>query len=112
MRWAWRCQTSSVTCDSTVVVLDTRVQLRLRLSDVLMDLRAEDLFAAHWTENIDDEFLRNMVKVYGIDPTKAEARLRAMKARRPEWEVAMSSADFDAARSKSTRKTATLRPRR
>jgi hypothetical protein len=80
----------------TFVVLDTCVQLKLRLSDVLMDMRAEDLFSAHWTENIDEEFLRNMVKVYGIDPAKAEGRLRAMKARCPEWEVAMSSADFDA----------------
>lgn len=80
----------------TFVVLDTCVQLKLRLSDVLMDMRAENLFSAHWTENIDDEFLRNMVKVYGIEQAKAEGRLRAMKARCPEWEVFMSSADFDA----------------
>lgn len=80
----------------TLVVLDTCVLLRLRLSDVLMDMRAERLFSAHWTESIDDEFLRNMVKVYGLDRAKAEGRLRAMKARCPEWEVFMSSADFDA----------------
>jgi hypothetical protein len=52
--------------DTTLVVLDTCVQLRLRLSDVLMDMRAENLFSAHWTQNIDEEFLRNMVKVHGI----------------------------------------------
>ncbi|WP_431048819.1 hypothetical protein [Roseateles sp. L2-2] len=80
----------------TFVVLDTCVQLRLRLSDVLMDMRAEGLFSAHWTANIDDEYLRNMVKVYGIDRTKAAGRLRAMKVRCPEWEVFMSSADFEA----------------
>jgi hypothetical protein len=80
----------------TLVVLDTCVQLRLRLSDVLMDMRAEHLFSAHWTESIDDEFLRNMVKVYGLDRAKAAGRLRAMKARCPEWEVFMSSSDFDA----------------
>ncbi|MFT3821633.1 MAG: hypothetical protein QM750_29105 [Rubrivivax sp.] len=70
--------------DNTLVVLGTCVQFRLRLSDVLMDMRAEELFSAHWTENIDDEFLRNMVKIYGIDQAGAEGRLRAMKARCPE----------------------------
>ena len=82
--------------DNTLVVLDTCVQLRLRLSDVLMDMRAENLFSAHWTANIEDEFLRNMVKVHGIAQAGAEGRLRAMRARCPEWDVAMSSADFDA----------------
>ncbi len=82
--------------DTTLVVLDTCVQLRLRLSDVLMDMRAENLFSAHWTESIDDEFLRNMVKVHGISQAGAESRLRAMKGRCPEWEVRISSADFNA----------------
>ncbi len=65
-----------------------------RVSDVLMDMRAERLFSAHWTENIDDEFLRNMQEAYGIPPAKAQNRLRAMKARCPEWEVPMSTVDF------------------
>ena len=43
----------------TFVILDTCVLLKLRLSDVLMDLRAEKLFSAHWTEDVDDEFLQN-----------------------------------------------------
>ncbi|MFD2425599.1 hypothetical protein ACFSUI_26125 [Ralstonia solanacearum] len=65
-----------------------------RVSDVLMDMRAERLFSAHWTENIDDEFLRNMQEAYSIPPAKAQNRLRAMKARCPEWEVPMSTVDF------------------
>lgn len=81
--------------NDTLVVLDTCVLLRVRLSDVLMDMRAEHLFSAHWTESIDDEFMRNMVKVYGIERAKVARRLLAMKARCPEWEVFMSSADFD-----------------
>ena len=81
--------------NDTLVVLDTCVLLRMRLSDVLMDMRAEHLFSAHWTESIDDEFMRNMVKVYGIERAKVARRLHAMKARCPEWEVFMSSADFD-----------------
>ncbi|MBB3193708.1 hypothetical protein [Roseateles terrae] len=47
-----------MTLHDTLVVLDTCVLLRLRLADVLMDLRAEKVFAAHWTPEIDQEFLR------------------------------------------------------
>lgn len=78
----------------TFVVLDTCVLLMQRVSDVLMDMRAERLFSAHWTENIDDEFLRNMQEAYGIPPAKAQNRLRAMKARCQEWAVPMSTVDF------------------
>ncbi len=70
--------------------------LKMRLSDVLMDLRAEKLFSAHWTESIDDEFLRNLSKVHGIAAASARRRLNAMKARCPEWEVFMGSEDFQA----------------
>ena len=80
----------------TLVVLDTNVLLRPRLSDVIMDLRAEALFSAHWTENIDAEFLRNMQKLYNKTEAAANGRLRAMKRRCPEWEVFMTSADFAA----------------
>lgn len=80
----------------TLVLLDTCVLLKPRVSDVIMDLRAEGVFSAHWTENIDAEFLRNMHKVYEVPLQKAQNRLRAMKARCPEWEVPMSSVDFEA----------------
>jgi hypothetical protein len=80
----------------TFVVLDTCVLLKQRVSDVLMDLRAEKVFSAHWTERIDEEFLRNMQEVYELSETRALNRLRAMKARCPEWEVFMTSADFSA----------------
>lgn len=82
--------------DDTLVVLDTCVLLQQRVSDVLMDLRAEHLFSAHWTENIDDEFLRNMQQAYRVSEVRAQNRLLAMKARCPEWEVVMTRADFDA----------------
>jgi hypothetical protein len=49
-----------------------------------MDLRSEKVFSAHWTENIDEEFLRNMQEVYKLSQTRALNRLRAMKARCPE----------------------------
>lgn len=42
-------------CD-TLVVLDTCVLLKQRVADVMMHLRAEGLFSAHWTESIDIEF--------------------------------------------------------
>ncbi|NDZ16934.1 hypothetical protein C7T35_27530 [Variovorax sp. WS11] len=80
----------------TFVVLDACVLLKQRVSDVLMDLRAEQVFSGHWTENIDTEFLRNMQEVYEVSEIRAQNRLRAMKARCPEWEVHMTSAAFSA----------------
>jgi hypothetical protein len=64
------------------------------MSDVFMDPRAEQVFSAHWSENIDTEFLRNMQEVYQLSEARAQNRLRAMKARCPEWEVHMSSTAF------------------
>lgn len=81
--------------NDTFVVFDTCVLLKPRLSDVLMDLRAEKVFSAHWTESIDEEFLRNMQKIYGVSEAAANARLIAMKRRCPEWEIPMSSVDFN-----------------
>jgi hypothetical protein len=80
--------------DDTLVVLDTCVLLPPRLSDVLMDLRAEKLFSAHWTESIDDEYVRNMQKVLGYTEKQARSRLLAMKGRCPEWDVPMAGMDF------------------
>ena len=80
----------------TLVVLDTCVLLKARVSDVIMDLRAEGLFSAHWTENIDEEFLRNMQLAFKVSEAGAHRRLTAIKARCPEWEVFMTSADFSA----------------
>lgn len=80
----------------TLVVLDTCVLLKARVSDVIMDLRAEGLFSAHWTENIDEEFLRNIQLAFKVSEAGAHRRLTAMKARCPEWEVFMTSADFSA----------------
>lgn len=80
----------------TLVVLDTCVLLRPRVADVIMDLRAEGVFSVHWTENIEAEFVRNMNGIYGVPRAKVENRMLSMKARCPEWEVLMSSVDFDA----------------
>jgi hypothetical protein len=83
-----------VNLSNTLVVFDTCVLLKPRLSDVLMDLRTERLFSAHWTENIDAEFLRNMQEIHGVSETAAQGRLSAMKRRCPEWQIPMSSVDF------------------
>jgi hypothetical protein len=84
-----------VNLNNTFVVLDTCVLLMQRASDVLMDMRAQKMFSAHWTKNIEAEFLRNLHEVYGISLDKAENRLQAMQARCPEWEIPMSAVDFD-----------------
>ena len=71
----------------TLVVLDTCVLMPLRLSDVLMDLRAERLFSTHWTAEIDEEYLRNMQAAFGFSEGATLKRLGAMKKRCPEWAV-------------------------
>lgn len=81
---------------STLVVFDTCVLLQPRLADVVMDLRAERLFFAHWTDEIGLEFLRNMEQVFGIPADRAVKRLNAMKRRCPEWEVVLTSSAFAA----------------
>ncbi|MCA0242266.1 MAG: hypothetical protein LCI02_15560 [Proteobacteria bacterium] len=85
-----------MTLDGTLVVIDTCVLLRPRLADVLMDLRAEKLFSAHWTDDIDSEFVRNLRLVHGVEEPLVLRRLAAMKARCPEWQLALSAADFRA----------------
>jgi hypothetical protein len=77
-----------VNLQDTLVVLDTCVLMPPRLSDVLMDMRAARLFSAHWTKEIDDEYLRNMQGAFQFTEAAARRRLSAMKAYCPEWEVA------------------------
>lgn len=78
----------------TFVVIDTNVLLKPRLSDVLMDMRKEGLFSAHWTRYIDAEYLKNMRKHFGYSMVNAQRRLTAMKARCPEWEISPTPADM------------------
>lgn len=73
--------------EDTFVLFDTCVLLKPRMSDVIMDLRAEDVMSVHWTEAIDEEFLKNAVEQFQVSPTAAERRLRAFKRRCPEWQV-------------------------
>lgn len=77
--------------ETTLVVLDTCVLMPLRLSDVLMDLRLEQLFSLHWTAEIEAEYLKNMLKAFEFPRAAVEGRLRAMRRRCPEWEVYVSA---------------------
>ncbi|MBI3155424.1 MAG: PIN domain-containing protein [Burkholderiales bacterium] len=77
---------------ATLVVLDTCVLMPPRLSDVLMDLRGEELFSLHWTTAIEVEYLRNMQTAFGFPQEAVRGRLRAMRGRCPEWEVHVSPA--------------------
>jgi hypothetical protein len=74
-----------VNLQDTAILLDTCVLLKPRISDVIMDIRAERLMAVHWSESIDSEFLRNMTRAYGVSDDAAARRLAAMKRRCPEW---------------------------
>lgn len=77
--------------ETTLVVLDTCVLMPLRLSDVLMDLRLEQVFSLHWTAEIEAEYLKNMQKAFGFPQAAVQGRLRAMRRRCPEWEVFVSA---------------------
>jgi hypothetical protein len=83
-----------VNLQDTLVVLDTCVLMPPRLSDVLMDMRAEQLFSAHWTADIDQEYLRNMHGALGFSEAAVRRRLGAMKKRCPEWEVVPTAASL------------------
>ena len=80
-----------MTLHDTLVVLDTCVLLKPRISDVIMDMRAEKLFSAHWTTEIDHEFMRNMVEQFGVPRKHALNRLNAYKSRCPEWQVLVTN---------------------
>lgn len=71
----------------TFALLDSCVLLKQRVSDVLMDLHAEGVFSAHWTEAIDEEFRRNLPRLLAIAPQRVDARMAAMKRRCPDWRV-------------------------
>ena len=64
---------------NTLVIFDTCVLLPSRLSDVLFDLMLEDLYFAHWTGDVEAEFLCNWPQVHP-DASKAGAkRLKAFQ---------------------------------
>lgn len=64
---------------NTLVIFDTCVLLPSRLSDVLFDLMLEGLYFAHWTGDVEAEFLRNWPQVHP-DASKAGAkRLKAFQ---------------------------------
>jgi hypothetical protein len=85
-----------VNLTDTLVVLDTCVLMPPRLSDVLMDLRARQLFSLHWSDDIEAEYVRNMQSVLGFPKTSVLRRLAAMQRCCPEWRVSFSNIDLAA----------------
>lgn len=62
-------------------ILDTCVLLPARLSDVLFDLMIEGLYSAHWTADIEAEFLRNWNAVHPHSSSGvAQRRLNAFRS--------------------------------
>lgn len=64
----------------TLALLDTCVLLPSRLSDVLFDLMLAGLYDAHWTADVETEFLRNWPQVH-LDsaPSASLKRLAAFQ---------------------------------
>ena len=63
----------------TYVVLDTCVLLPSRLSDVLFDLMHEKLYFLQWTQDVEQEFLRNWPSVHVTRPLAGPRRLAAFQ---------------------------------
>lgn len=63
----------------TYVVLDTCVLLPSRLSDVLFDLMREKLYFLQWTQDVEQEFLRNWPSVHVTRPLAGPRRLASFQ---------------------------------
>ncbi len=64
---------------NTLVILDACVLLPSRLSDVLFDLMLEGLYFAHWTGDVEAEFLRNWPLVHPDASKSGAKRLKAFQ---------------------------------
>ena len=84
---------------ATHALLDANVLLPPRLSDVMFDLCLEGLYSARWSEQIEEEFLRNWPRVVakakgeltarelGKEREKAQRRLSCYQGAVREYEV-------------------------
>ena len=61
------------------MILDACVLLPSRLSDVLFDLMLEGLYFAHWTDEVEAEFLRNWPFVHPDAIQSGAKRLKAFQ---------------------------------
>ena len=73
----------------TLALLDTCVLLPSRLSDVLFDLMLAGLYDAHWTADVEAEFLRNWPQVHPTSSAQAGSKRLAafQRATRGSHEV-------------------------
>lgn len=72
---------------SYTAVLDACVLYSVTISDALVSLAAEGLFAAKWTRRIEDEWIRNLEQKRPDLAGKLDRRSDAMRNAIPDWEV-------------------------
>ncbi len=69
-------------------LLDACVLYPITIADALLSLSCSGLFAAKWTRQIEDEWVRNLEKARPDLTGKLGRRVEAMRRAAPDWEVA------------------------
>lgn len=67
-----------------VAVLDANVLFPMLLRDTLLRVAAAGCFRVHWSARILDEMTRNLVRDYGMEPSRAEALRNVMEEAFPD----------------------------
>lgn len=68
-------------------LLDACVLYPMAVCDALMGVAATGIYAAKWTQRIDDEWMRSLERQRGLPPGALHIRRNAMHAACPDWEV-------------------------
>lgn len=69
------------------VLLDACVLFPIAVCDALLSLAATGMFAAKWTTEIEEEWIRNLEAKYPHLKGRTAVRRDAMRAAVPDWEV-------------------------
>jgi hypothetical protein len=68
-------------------LLDANVLYPIAICDALMEVSCTGIYAAKWTSQIDDEWIRNLAADRGLDEEKLHCRRDQMHDACPDWEV-------------------------
>ena len=70
-----------------VILVDANIFFAPRLRDLFMHLHEAEALSIHWTRQIEDEWIRNVVVKHGADPEDLQRCLRGMRDAAEDWEV-------------------------
>ncbi len=69
------------------VLLDANVLYSVAISDALMEVAATGIYAAKWSRQVDEEWVRNLAKNKGRPEVDFHTRRDLMHDACPDWEV-------------------------